>query len=203
MESTPVPCEPSTMTLAGDPDSAPISAGPVNFPIQPGAAGSNKFSSVIRYRRMVRGKGAPGYHSFVLGRNTSLTSNFPMPSIDSRGSSNNSSRQRRGLVMTLCSVGARSLRRGPQRHPSLGQVVRELRHLAHSNKKNDTASSPLEDWGKPIGDVPSATAILDRFLHRAETIQITGRSYRLDHGAGIREKTSNSTKVPTGSPSDK
>jgi hypothetical protein len=30
-----------------------------------------------------------------------------------------------------------------------------------------------------IGDVPSATAILDRFLHHAEVIQITGKSYRL------------------------
>jgi len=37
----------------------------------------------------------------------------------------------------------------------------------------------LEDWGKLIGDVPSATAILDRFLHHAEIITITGRSYRL------------------------
>ncbi|MFA6132785.1 MAG: ATP-binding protein [Phycisphaerae bacterium] len=40
----------------------------------------------------------------------------------------------------------------------------------------------LEDWGKLIGDVPSATAILDRFLHHAEIITINGRSYRLkDH----------------------
>jgi hypothetical protein len=39
----------------------------------------------------------------------------------------------------------------------------------------------LEDWGKLIGDVPSATAILDRFLHHAEIITITGRSYRLRH----------------------
>ena len=30
-----------------------------------------------------------------------------------------------------------------------------------------------------IGDVPSATAILDRFLHHAEVITITGKSYRL------------------------
>jgi DNA replication protein DnaC len=42
-----------------------------------------------------------------------------------------------------------------------------------------TSNRPLEDWGKLIGDVPSATAILDRFLHHAEIIQITGRSYRL------------------------
>lgn len=38
---------------------------------------------------------------------------------------------------------------------------------------------PFEDWGKLIGDVPSATAILDRFLHHAEIVAITGKSYRL------------------------
>jgi IstB-like ATP binding protein len=42
-----------------------------------------------------------------------------------------------------------------------------------------TSNRPLEDWGKLIGDVPSATAILDRFLHHAEIVQMTGRSYRL------------------------
>ena len=46
-----------------------------------------------------------------------------------------------------------------------------------------TSNRPLEDWGKLIGDVPAATAILDRFLQDAELIQITGRSYRL-HGRG-------------------
>jgi DNA replication protein DnaC len=42
-----------------------------------------------------------------------------------------------------------------------------------------TSNRPLEDWGKLIGDVPAATAILDRFLHHAEVIRITGKSYRL------------------------
>jgi DNA replication protein DnaC len=42
-----------------------------------------------------------------------------------------------------------------------------------------TSNRPLEDWGKLVGDVPAATAILDRFLHHAEVITITGRSYRL------------------------
>jgi len=42
-----------------------------------------------------------------------------------------------------------------------------------------TSNRPLEDWGKLIGDVPSATAILDRFLQSAEVVQITGRSFRL------------------------
>lgn len=42
-----------------------------------------------------------------------------------------------------------------------------------------TSNRPLDEWGKLIGDVPTATAILDRLLHRAEIIQITGKSYRL------------------------
>ena len=54
-----------------------------------------------------------------------------------------------------------------------------------------TSNRPLEDWGKLIGDVPAATAILDRFLHHAEVITITGKSYRLRGRAGnqtIRNK---------------
>ena len=62
-----------------------------------------------------------------------------------------------------------------------------------------TSNRPLEEWGKLIGDVPSATAILDRFLHHSEVIQITGRSYRLDKSP----KTSNSTKAQAGSKTDK
>lgn len=42
-----------------------------------------------------------------------------------------------------------------------------------------TSNRPLEDWGKLIGDVPAASAILDRFLERSELIQMTGQSYRL------------------------
>ena len=50
-----------------------------------------------------------------------------------------------------------------------------------------TSNRPLEDWGKLIGDVPSATAILDRFLHHAEAITITGKSYRLRNQASRQE----------------
>ncbi|NNF05744.1 MAG: ATP-binding protein [Candidatus Eisenbacteria bacterium] len=42
-----------------------------------------------------------------------------------------------------------------------------------------TSNRPIEEWGKLLGDVPAATAILDRFLHHAEILQITGKSYRL------------------------
>ena len=52
-----------------------------------------------------------------------------------------------------------------------------------------TSNRPLEDWGKLIGDVPAATAILDRFLHNAEVIAITGRSYRLRNHAQAQPAT--------------
>jgi hypothetical protein len=52
---------------------------------------------------------------------------------------------------------------------------------------------PFEDWGKLIGDVPSATAILDRFLHHAEVLTIAGRSYRL-RGKSATEAEASSTK---------
>jgi len=54
-----------------------------------------------------------------------------------------------------------------------------------------TSNRPLEDWGKLIGDVPSATAILDRFLHHAEVITITGRSYRLRNQAAATVESKN------------
>ena len=42
-----------------------------------------------------------------------------------------------------------------------------------------TSNRPLEDWGKLVGDVPSATAILDRLLQHSEVVPMTGKSYRL------------------------
>jgi DNA replication protein DnaC len=48
-----------------------------------------------------------------------------------------------------------------------------------------TSNRPLEDWGKLLGDVPSATAILDRFLHHADLIELKGKSYRLNHRSAL------------------
>jgi DNA replication protein DnaC len=69
-----------------------------------------------------------------------------------------------------------------------------------------TSNRPLEDWGKLIGDVPSATAILDRFLHHAEIVTITGKSYRLRNQASKNPEAdalplddSKPAKAPTGS----
>ena len=65
-----------------------------------------------------------------------------------------------------------------------------------------TSNRPLEDWGKLIGDVPSATAILDRFLHHAEIIAINGKSYRLRNqktAAAGGNDDENQPNLPTGS----
>jgi DNA replication protein DnaC len=65
-----------------------------------------------------------------------------------------------------------------------------------------TSNRPLEDWGKLVGDVPSATAILDRFLHHATIFTITGRSYRLRHQGRAGEmavEAPNAANAPLGS----
>jgi len=46
-----------------------------------------------------------------------------------------------------------------------------------------TSNRPLEEWGKLLGDVPAATAILDRFLHHAQIVKIKGKSYRMRNQA--------------------
>ena len=64
-----------------------------------------------------------------------------------------------------------------------------------------TSNRPLEEWGKLLGDVPAATAILDRFLHHAKILQITGRSYRLKdratrENATAKEASQNKSETP-------
>ena len=50
-----------------------------------------------------------------------------------------------------------------------GEYLFEIIMRRHETRSTImTSNRPLEDWGKLIGDVPSATAILDRFLHHAE-----------------------------------
>lgn len=78
-----------------------------------------------------------------------------------------------------------------------------------------TTNRPLEDWGKLLSDVPMATAILDRFLHHADIITITGKSYRLRNkaedskpakaptGSQKNEKRSKPAKAPTGSEAER
>jgi DNA replication protein DnaC len=63
-----------------------------------------------------------------------------------------------------------------------------------------TSNRPLEDWGKLIGDVPSATAILDRFLHHAELVTITGKSYRLRNRANPNSDEDAALPKPANAP---
>jgi DNA replication protein DnaC len=64
--------------------------------------------------------------------------------------------------------------------PHSGEFLMEVVMRRHENKSTImTSNRPIEEWGKLIGDVPAATAILDRFLQGAEIIEITGKSYRL------------------------
>jgi DNA replication protein DnaC len=61
-----------------------------------------------------------------------------------------------------------------------GEFLFEIIMRRHQTRSTImTSNRPIEEWDKLIGDVPSATAILDRFLQTAEVIEITGKSYRL------------------------
>lgn len=61
-----------------------------------------------------------------------------------------------------------------------GEYLLEIIVRRHENRATImTSNRPLEDWGKLLQDVPTASAILDRFLHHAHLIAITGKSYRL------------------------
>ena len=51
-----------------------------------------------------------------------------------------------------------------------------------------TSNRPLEDWGKLLQDVPTAGAVLDRFLHHATVVSITGESYRLKDASLAKSK---------------
>jgi len=61
-----------------------------------------------------------------------------------------------------------------------GEYFLEIIMRRHENKSTlITSNRPLEDWGKLVGDVPTAAAILDRFLHHSKIITFSGRSFRL------------------------
>ena len=50
-----------------------------------------------------------------------------------------------------------------------------------------TTNRPTQDWGIFLGDVPAATAILDRFLAHATIVPVTGKSYRLRQRASTTD----------------
>jgi DNA replication protein DnaC len=68
--------------------------------------------------------------------------------------------------------------------PKSGEVLLEIIMRRYENRSTlMTSNRPIEEWGKLLSDVPAASAILDRLLHHAEVVPITGRSYRLQESA--------------------
>jgi hypothetical protein len=92
-----------------------------------------------------------------------------------------------------------------------GEYLFEIIMRRHQTRSTImTSNRPLEDWGKLLGDVPSAAAILDRFLHHAEIVAFQGRSYRLRNRLGDESKPTAATadtpkpaSAPTGNPRPK
>jgi DNA replication protein DnaC len=77
-------------------------------------------------------------------------------------------------LLTIDDMGLKTL------PPKAGEILLEIILRRYENRSTlMTSNRPMEDWGKLLNDVPTATAILDRFLHHAQIIQITGRRYRL------------------------
>jgi DNA replication protein DnaC len=63
--------------------------------------------------------------------------------------------------------------------PSAAEDFLEIIHRRHEKAATMIATNrPVEDWGKILGDNAATSAILDRFLDRAELIPIEGKSYR-------------------------
>src|SRR5256712_6209813 len=70
-----------------------------------------------------------------------------------------------------------------------GEILLEIILRRYENRSTlMTSNRPIEEWGKLLNDASTATAILDRFLHHAEIIEMTGRSYRLKEGAARRQE---------------
>jgi DNA replication protein DnaC len=74
--------------------------------------------------------------------------------------------------------------------PKSGEILLEIIMRRYENRSTlMTSNRPIEDWGKLLCDVPAASAILDRLLHNADILAITGRSYRLQQSASSRNGT--------------
>jgi len=90
------------------------------------------------------------------------------------------------LSCELLIIDDMGLRQLPKRS---GEYLFEVIMRRHEKRSTVmTTNRPLAEWGKLIGDVPTAGAILDRFLQNAETVNITGRSYRLKDKAAEKAK---------------
>jgi DNA replication protein DnaC len=95
-------------------------------------------------------------------------------------------KQRKDLVQRLTKVDLLVIedfgmkRLGPSAAEDLLEVFVRRHEKASTTV---TTNRPTQDWGSFLGDVPAATAILDRFLAQAEIVQMQGKSYRMHQRA--------------------
>ena len=85
-----------------------------------------------------------------------------------------------------------------------GEYLLEVIMRRYENRSTImTSNRPLEEWGKLLSDVPTAGAILDRFLHHAQVIAIAGKSYRVKEAPVTRlgnKKSQKSNESSTAEP---
>ena len=78
-----------------------------------------------------------------------------------------------------------------------GEYLLEVVMRRYENRSTImTSNRPLEEWGKLLGDVPTAGAILDRFLHHAQVIAITGKSYRVKEASTSKPDSRKGKSTP-------
>jgi DNA replication protein DnaC len=58
-----------------------------------------------------------------------------------------------------------------------------------------SSNRPIEDWGQLLGDSAAASAMLNRFLHHADVVQLQGKSYRM-HDRQRRRSPKDLTEEP-------
>jgi len=82
-----------------------------------------------------------------------------------------------------------------------GEYLLEVIMRRYENRSTImTSNRPLEEWGKLLCDVPTAGAIIDRFLHHAQVVAMTGKSYRIKESPAVAQenrKTKKNTEPPT------
>lgn len=97
--------------------------------------------------------------------------------------------ERRDLVEQLSTVDLLAIEDFGMRKlgPTAAEDLLEIFVRRHEKKSTlITTNRPTEDWGQFLGDVPAATAILDRFLEHAEILRMIGKSYRLRRQSTIQ-----------------
>lgn len=55
----------------------------------------------------------------------------------------------------------------------------------HKDTCNESLVKGFDEWVDFMGDATITTAILDRFIHHCEIINMTGNSYRIEHHKSI------------------